>query len=124
MKFLLPLLLVISSFAHAALPVVSYKNIQCRYFVDEKLVKEHSQALMTLMIDDRMGRFAQIQFGDAQNKVQYQVLIEDDLKVNGAVLVLQNLLVDTLESSSEFSAKEVTWVRLSQGSHNVSCDLK
>ncbi|MNT87079.1 hypothetical protein D3C72_2274460 [compost metagenome] len=78
------------------------------------------------MIEDRLGRFAQIQFGDEQKVIQYQLLIEDDLQMPKSknVLVLQNLKVGELESSAEFSAKDVNWVRIGQGALSVTCNLK
>lgn len=134
MKLIALLLFTLPSFTWAALPVLNYKNVECKLFVDGKLVKEQSQPLMTLIIEDSLGRFAQIQFGDEQKKIQYQLLIENApaksenglslVATDGAVLVLQNLMIGTLESSSEFTAKDVTWVRIAQGTHSVSCDLK
>ncbi|WP_374078275.1 hypothetical protein [Bdellovibrio bacteriovorus] len=133
MKYVL-LLLALSCNAQAALPVLNYKNIECQLRVDGKLVKEQSQPLMTLIIEDSIGRFVQIQFGDEQKKIQYQLLIENApatsesgltvASTDGSVLVLQNLMVDKLESSSEFTAKDVTWVRIAQDTHSVSCTLK
>lgn len=79
---------------------------------------------MTLTIDTHLGRFQQIQFGDEQAKIQYQILIEDDVDFEGHVLVLQNLQVGEQESSSEFSAKELKWVRIAQGQHSVRCNLQ
>lgn len=126
MRNLFLFLFALPSTGLAVMPVLNYKNVECRLFVDDKLVTTKSQSLMTLVIDEHMGRFAEIQFGDEKKKIQYQVLIEDDVKSKDkdAVLVLQNLLVDKLESSSEFSAKELTWLRLAQGTHSVSCDVK
>ncbi|MEK2644520.1 hypothetical protein [Bdellovibrio sp. BCCA] len=134
MKRFFLLLFVFPSFGWAALPVLNYKNVECQLRVDGKLVKTQSQPLMTLIIEDSLGRFTQIQFGDEQKKIQYQLLLENApatsesglslASTDGAVLVLQNLMIDTLESSSEFSAKDVTWVRIAQGTHSVSCSLK
>lgn len=125
MKLIALIILALPSFTWAALPVLNYKNVECQLRVDGQLVKEQSQPLMTLIIEDSIGRFVQIQFGDEQKKIQYQLLIENaPATTDGAVLVLQNLMVDKLESSSEFSAKDVTWVRIAQGTHSVSCTLK
>ncbi|KYG64419.1 hypothetical protein AZI85_03080 [Bdellovibrio bacteriovorus] len=124
MKSLVLFLLAVPGIAQAAMPVLSYKNVECRYTENDKLVKEQSVALMTLVIEDSLGRFAQIQFGDDAKKIQYQILIEDDLKTKDSVVILQNLMVDKLESSSELSGKEVSWVRIAQGTHSVRCDLK
>lgn len=113
-------------FSWAAMPVLSYKSVDCRLFVEDKIAKEQTAPLMTLVIEERLGRFAQIQFGDEQTKIQYQILLEDDLQAKNldTVLILQNLMVDKLESSSEISAKEINWVRIAQGTYSVSCDLK
>lgn len=124
MKVLVLFFLLSPSFAFAAMPVLSFKSVQCSLSVDEKVVKTtESVPLMTLMVDDAIARFAQIQFGDAERKIQYQLLIEDDVKTKDAVLVLQNLMVGDLESSAEFSAKEPTWVRVRQGAYSVSCEV-
>lgn len=124
MKVLGLLLLLSPSFSFAAMPVLSFKSVQCSLSVEEKVVKTtESLPLMTLMVDNSIARFAQIQFGDAEMKIQYQLLIEDDAKTKDAVLVLQNLMVAETESSAEFSAKEVTWARVRQGSYSVSCEM-
>ncbi|MNL47148.1 hypothetical protein D3C87_1699160 [compost metagenome] len=105
---------------------MNYKKAECSLTVDGSLVKTVNQPLMNLMIDDRTGRFAQIQFGDAQKVIQYQLLIENDLQNPSSqnVIVLQNLRVGELESSSEFSAKDVNWLRIAQGAYSVTCNLK
>lgn len=123
MKKLFVLFLMLPSFSWAALPALKYKNVECKLSVDGKLVKTQRQQMMTLIIEDSLGRFAQIQFGDEKQKIQYQLLIENDVVMADGVLVLQNLMIDTLESSSEFSAKDATWVRLGQGAYSVSCVL-
>ncbi|WP_374029813.1 hypothetical protein [Bdellovibrio bacteriovorus] len=117
------LFFAIPGVSFAAIPILSYKHVSCRLYVEEEQVKEVSQPLMTLIIEDSIGRFAQIQFGDENLKIQYQLLFEDDLKVPGSVLVLQNLMVGSVESSAEFSAKDATWMRIRQGTHSVSCDV-
>lgn len=114
------------AFSWAGMPAaLNYKTAECRLLQEDKVVKTQSVSLITLTVGDHLGRFAEIQFGDEQMKIQYQVLIEDDIRSTSAdaVLVLQNLMVDSLESSSEFSAKEARWIRIAQGTHSVTCDL-
>lgn len=113
-----------SSLAWAEMPVLKYQGVSCRLLKDDEVVSERSVKLMTLTIDTHLGRFQEIQFGDEQAKIQYQILIEDDVESEGHVLVLQNLKVGELESSSEFSTKDLKWVRLAQGSHSVKCELQ
>ncbi|KHD87231.1 MAG: hypothetical protein OM95_15755 [Bdellovibrio sp. ArHS] len=124
MKSLAIFLFALPGICQAAMPVLEYKSLHCRYYENEKLVKEQSAAFMTLIIEDSIGRFVQMQFGDETKKIQYQILVEDDIKSKDSVLILQNLMIDSLESSSELSGKEVSWVRIAQGTHSVSCDLK
>ncbi len=108
------------------LPVLAYQSISCRLSKEDQVVKEMSSSLMTLTIEDHLGRFAQFQLGDEELKIQYQILIEDDasVKTHDSVLVLQNLLVGSVESSSEVSARDLTWLRIRQGDYSVDCDLK
>lgn len=115
---------LVSSLAWAEMPVLKYQGVGCRLLKDDEVVSEKSLKLMTLTIDTHIGRFQEIQFGDEQTKIQYQILIEDDVDSVGHVLVLQNLKVGELESSSEFSTKDLKWVRLAQGSHSVKCELQ
>lgn len=81
--------------------------------------------MMTLMIEEGFGRFVQLQFGDEKLKIQYQILIEDDTayKIPGPLVYLQNLMVGGVEVSSEFSAKDATWLRILNGEYAVNCDL-
>lgn len=113
-----------ASFAWAEMPVLKYQSASCQFLKDDTIVSEKVVNLMTLTIDTHLGRFQQIQFGDEQAKIQYQILIEDDVDFEGHVLVLQNLQVGEQESSSEFSAKELKWVRIAQGQHSVRCNLQ
>lgn len=126
MKTLFFLLVFLPLGSWAGIPSLNYKSITCHLLEGDKVVKEHTTKLMLLTIEDHLGRFAEIQFGDETQKIQYQLLIEDDTAVKSAeaILVLQNLMVGQTESSSEFAAKEVSWVRIAQGTYSVSCDLK
>jgi hypothetical protein len=117
-SFLIPLV-----FAHPGLPAMKYSSVKCVLSENEQAKKTVEQNLMTLMIEEDLGKFAQIQFGDQKLKIQYQILLESDAKNAGAVNVLQNLKVDNLESSSEFSAVNPTYARLGQGIYSVRCDL-
>ncbi|UOF02871.1 hypothetical protein [Bdellovibrio reynosensis] len=124
MKKLVSLFLFLPVSSFAALPVLKYSEVTCRLSVDEKVVKETTASLMTLVIEESLGRFAQIQFGDDTKKIQYQILIENSEKQKDAVNVLQNLMVGDAESSVEFSALTPNWVRVGHGNHSVACDLK
>lgn len=110
--------------ASGLLPAFSFKTVDCVLKKEDVVVLEFAQPLMMLQIDEGFGRFAQVRLNDGGTEVQYQVLIEDDLKVQGAVVVLQNLMVGQAESSSEFSAKEPTWLRIRQQDYAVECALK
>jgi hypothetical protein len=128
MKSLITLLLTLSPLASFAgqMPTLKFKAVDCTLAVDNLIVKSVTGDLMSLVVDDHIGRFAQLQLGDDKNKIQYQILIEDDLKdkKSDKVIVLQNLMVNDLESSSEFSTSDLSWVRLRQGLYSVSCDVK
>lgn len=134
MRILLPIFLLLPLTSQAAMPAIKFKQVTCKYSVDGTLKKEITQDLMSLAIDLSIAKFAQIQFGDEQLKIQYQVLIEDettDRKTgkpaplsSEAVVVLQNLMVGETESSVEFSATAPTWVKATNASHSVSCELK
>ena len=122
--FVFSFIVGISVQAAELLPTFSFKSVECVLKKDDVVTLEFNQALMMLQIDSDFGRFAQVRLKDGETEVQYQVLIEDDLKVPGAVIVLQNLMVGELESSSEVSAKEPTWLRIRQGVYAVECALK
>ena len=117
---------VCCSTALAAMPALKYKSADCTLMMDEKVVKQQSIQLMFLQIDSGFGRFAEVQFGDEKLPIQYQVLFEDDLanQATDHVLVLQNLKVGEVESSSEFSARDVKWLRIAQGAYSVRCEMK
>lgn len=127
MKFTLVILFLFPSLVWAGgLPVLAYQGVTCRLTREDQVIREVSSQLMTLTIEDHLGRFVELRLGDEENKIQYQILIEDDVnaKNQDSVLVLQNLMVGATESSSEFSAKELTWLRIRQGMYSVDCDLK
>ena len=122
-KVILVLSFLIPSSGFAANAALDYQSLTCSLSFHGKIEKTIRQQMMTLLIDDDSGRFAQIQFGDEKKKIQYQLLIEKDPANNRSLLVLQNLLIDHLESSSEFSATALKNVRLAQGKYSVSCAL-
>lgn len=125
-KLLTSLLLLTPLYARAASPALEAKAISCRLMDGERTVSEQTVPLISLVIEDHLGRFAQVQFGNSERTLQYQILIEEDLKSkdgDGAIF-LQNFRVDSLESSAEFSAKEVRWIRIAQGTWSVWCDLQ
>ena len=79
--------------------------------------------MMPLAIEENIGRFVQLQLGNPKLKIQYQLLIEDDLKIAGNIIVLQNLLVGKNEVSAEFSAPETNWVRTAGQDYSVKCEI-
>lgn len=115
--------LPMSSFATELMPSLKYKTAKCSFLKGDELIETRSGALMSLVIDDSIGRFVQLKFEESGHRIQYQLLIEDDQSTGSGILVLQNLAVDGLESSAEFSTSLVSWVRLSQGEYSVRCDL-
>jgi len=114
------------SSALAAMPALKYKTADCTLMNDSKVVKQQSVAMMFLQIDSGFGRFAELQLGDDKLPIQYQIFIEDDLsnQATDHVLILQNLKVGDVESSSEFSGRDVKWLRIAQGAFSVRCELK
>lgn len=109
------------SLTSAALPVLAYLSMQCTYSIEGVVQKTVAKDLITLAIENDVGRFVEIQFGDAEKKIQYQILLENDPQDSEAINVLQNFLVEELESSSELLAVRPKNFRVSQGAHRVSC---
>lgn len=116
----------------SALKSESYKSVKCVLSYGEKVVKEVSSPMMAVQVEETIGRFVQIQFQQAsaasvplkQNQlVQYQLFLEDDLKIAGNIIVLQNLLVGKNEVSAEFTASELNWVRVAGQDYSVKCEI-
>jgi uncharacterized protein YehS (DUF1456 family) len=132
MTRLLILSLLFPALAQAgAMKAVTYKKAKCELSHGEKVVSVTEGALMPLLIEENVGRFVQLQL-DSQMpnqmpnqklKIQYQLLIEDDLKIAGNIIVLQNLLVGKNEVSAEFSAPDVNWVRAAGQDYSVKCEI-
>lgn len=106
-----------------ALKAVTYKKAKCDISHGDKIVSSAEGVLMPLLIEENVGRFVQLQLGDQKLKIQYQLLIEDDLKIAGNIIVLQNLLVGKNEVSAEFSAPELNWVRIAGQDYSVKCEI-
>lgn len=126
-KMIVFLLCVVPGLAFAALtdPAV-FQKVDCKLMSDGVVLKEHSQYMMNITTGDDFAKFAQIQFGDdAVGVIQYQLLIEKDLasSVEGSLIVLQNLKVGEKESSQEFSAQKVNWLRTTNEGYVVLCEL-
>ncbi|MDG0818043.1 hypothetical protein [Bdellovibrio svalbardensis] len=113
------------SFGYAK-QVTSYSTASCTLSKGEQVLQQENDIkLMTLSIEDHLGRFTQVVWNDGETLIQYQFLIEDDesSKTLDAFLVLQNLKVGEKEISSEFAAKDVNSVSISDGTYKVSCAL-
>ena len=125
MKFIFSLMVLVSVGTASAiqLKAITFKSISCQLSQDGQTLREVTQPLMLLQIDDGFGRFAQIQFGDENLKMQYQLLIEDDRAVDGNVIVLQNWLVGDHEVSEEVSVADVTSVAAANEGYSVKCDI-
>lgn len=104
-------------------PAMSYESVVCVYSVSETVQETVTRDLITLSIDRDFGRFVEIQFGDQTQKVQYQILLENDPQNEASVNILQNLLVGDLESSAEFAAEAPSYAQISHGAHRVRCEL-
>ncbi|MNL10029.1 hypothetical protein D3C87_1308170 [compost metagenome] len=107
----------------SALKAVTYKTVKCELTHGDKVVKAVESTMMPLVIEENIGRFIQLQLGDQKLKIQYQLLLEDDLKNAGNIIVLQNLLVGKNEVSAEFSASELKWVRTVGQDYSVKCEI-
>ncbi len=123
-RFILILSLLFPGVAFAASDVMVYKSVSCIFKQDETTLKKISKGLMTLTIDEHVGRFAQIEFEIDKVRIQYQILVEEDVEAPNQMLFLQNLTVGELQSSAEFSAPDVSWIRTSQGDYSAACELK
>lgn len=119
-------LCVVPGLAFAALtdPNV-FQKVDCKLMSDGVVLKEHSQYMMNITTGDDYAKFVQIQFGDDTSVIQYQLLIEKDLSpaVEGSLIVLQNLKVGEKESSQEFSAQKINWLRTTNEGYVVHCEL-
>ncbi|QDK36897.1 hypothetical protein [Bdellovibrio sp. NC01] len=127
MKVLISILVLLPSLGFAAVKrVTDYKSVSCTLSKNEtKLEEKKDLNLLLLSIEDHLGKFAQVAFTDGQTKLQYQLLIEDDVtsKTMDAFVVLQNLKVGDKEISSEFAAKDLQWASINDGTYKVSCTL-
>nr|BFD58675.1 hypothetical protein CKG001_07820 [Bdellovibrio sp. CKG001] len=101
------------------------QKVECRLLNDGVVLKEKEAYMMNIVIDQEYGKFIQIQFGDESTLIQYQLLIENDpeASVPGSMIFLQNLKVGERESSQEFSAQQVNWVRTTNEGYMVQCNL-
>lgn len=101
------------------------QKVECRLLNDGIVLKEHDAYMMNIVIDQEYGKFIQIQFGDENLPIQYQLLIENDLEsaVPGSMIFLQNLKVGEREATQEFSGQQVNWVRTTNEGYTVQCNL-
>lgn len=123
---ILSLFILVPSFALAGVTSADVvQKLDCKLLRDGQVVKEHSEYMMTIRTEEAYAKFSQIQFGDDSVKIQYQLLIEDDLssKAEGSLIFLQNLMVGDKESSQEFSGQKVNWVRATNEGVAVHCEL-
>ena len=100
-----------------------YKKANCQLSFGEKVIKEVETDLIPIRVDEHLGRFVQIQFGDQKQHLQYQILIEEDIEIPGNVLVLQTWQVGKYETTNEFSALAVSWLRISGYDYSVKCKV-
>lgn len=101
------------------------QKVECRLLNDGIVLKERDAYMMNIVIDQEYGKFIQIQFGDENLPIQYQLLIENDLEsaVPGSMIFLQNLKVGEREATQEFSGQQVNWVRTTNEGYTVQCNL-
>lgn len=101
------------------------QKVECRLSNDGVVLKEREAYMMNIVIDQEYGKFIQIQFGDENTVIQYQLLIENDpeAKVAGSMIFLQNLKVGEREATQEFSGQQVNWVRTTNEGYMVQCNL-
>ncbi|MFS4460975.1 hypothetical protein [Bdellovibrio sp. HCB2-146] len=125
MKFIFSLMVLglVGTANAAQLKAVIFKSVACQISQNNQMLREVTQPLMLLQIDDGFGRFAQIQFGNENLKMQYQLLIEDDSAVKGNVIVLQNWLVGEREVSEEVSVEDVSSVAVANEGYSVKCEI-
>lgn len=127
MKILILALAALPSLSWAnAKHVTSYVTASCTLSKGEDVLQQENDIkLITLSIEDHLGRFTQKVWQDGEISIQYQFLLEDDLtsKTADAFVVLQNLKVGDKEVSAEFAAKDVNSVSITDGAYKVSCSL-
>lgn len=60
---------LLPAFSWAGVPVLTYKTAECGLSLEGQAVKVKSVSLITLTIEDHLGRFAEIQFDDEPGKL-------------------------------------------------------
>lgn len=127
MRFLALILSLIPGLAFAkSQRVTDYKTASCTLSKGEQILSETKDiALMTLVVENHLGRFVQQTWQDGGKSLQYQLLIEDDetSKDMDSFVILQNRKVDGHEVSAEFGAKEIQFVQISNEEYKVRCTL-
>lgn len=126
MKLLVTLLMLLPGMAMAGYTSKDvFQKIDCNLLKDGVVLKEHSEYMMNVSTEQAAAKFSQIQFGDAELKIQYQLFIEDDLSgaAPGMLIYLQNLMVGDLESSVEVSSQQARWVSSTLKEYSVQCEL-
>lgn len=123
-KWIVILMVYLGGSSAYANRVTDYTTVSCRLSQSGELLSESvTLPMLTLNIDDHLGRFVQWNWANTSLGIQYQLLIEDDIrsKPGESLLVLQNLKVGEQEVSVEVVAHEVSVAQIANGDFAVSC---
>ncbi len=120
--FLVFALILINQTSVAALPTI-FTDVTCVFENQTGEMHLISKPLMLIYTDRGVARFAQLHFISGVSKMQYQVLIENSENNTDEFLILQNFMVDGVESSVELESLMPTEIETQQGPWSARCNL-
>ncbi|MGE5087474.1 MAG: hypothetical protein ACM3MG_14310 [Bacillota bacterium] len=128
MKRILPSLLFIApSLGMAAITnIQDYGKVVCGFYQTGNLLQKFEATLMTIFVDNIPAKFQQVRFEVRGVQVQYQVLIEqtETTKIDGNIQLLQNLKIDTKETTLDVPGKDLGQIETKNGDYQVKCLVK
>ncbi|MFM6930535.1 MAG: hypothetical protein ACKOX6_18880 [Bdellovibrio sp.] len=128
MKLFLPTLLFIApSLGRASITnIQDYGKVTCGFYQDQSLLEKFEATLMTIFVDNIPAKFQQVRFEVKGVQVQYQILIEQTATTttDGSIQLLQNLKIDTNETTLDVPAKDLGQIQTKNGNYQVKCLVK
>ncbi|MBO9666942.1 MAG: hypothetical protein J7501_09030 [Bdellovibrio sp.] len=126
MKLILAAVMTLPMLASAAVTEIrDYKTYDCQITTGNGGEVFITGNLMTLSIDEHIGRFFQEHLMVGGQDVQLQVLIEEtaNTSTTGEVILLQNLKVNETETSVEIVTKDVEQTSARNKDVAASCKI-
>lgn len=98
----------------------------CGFYQDQSLLEKFEATLMTIFVDNIPAKFQQVRFEVKGVQVQYQILIEQTATTttDGSIQLLQNLKIDTNETTLDVPAKDLGQIETKNGNYQVKCLVK